>query len=179
MLKEVKVRGVRTPVLFGMVREAKGPKVMSSQDVAAHFTEDAKADREWFQVLYLNPKNDIIEQVLEFVGGVDSSAIHPRVVVKHALELTATAVILVHNHPSGDPEASVCDKQVTQSIVRACQLFDIIVLDHVVVGAPQSGKSLHYSMADKGELDEMRLDDARMIFVPLKEEKGGDLHPTS
>lgn len=142
--------------LFGMVREDRptGPPLSSSAFVFDLLKLDAQADREWFQVFYLDPKNQIIERALEFVGSVDSAAIFPREIAKHALQFSATGVILSHNHPSGDPEPSLCDRQLTGEIVKALALFQIRVLDHIIVGPRINGSQRYMSFADQGIIDD-------------------------
>src|SRR5215470_16872386 len=81
-------------------------------------TTMAFADKEQFRVLFLDKRNQLIADELQQVGTVDHTPVYPREVVKRALELSATAIILVHNHPSGDPTPSRADIQMTQSIVE-------------------------------------------------------------
>ena len=142
--------------LFGMVREDRptGPPLASSLAVFELIKADAQADREWFQVFYLDPKNQLIERVLEFVGSVDSASIFPREIAKHALQFSATAVILTHNHPSGDPEPSLCDKQITRNIFLALSLFQIKTRDHIIAGPQINGQQRYFSFADHGLMDD-------------------------
>lgn len=149
-------RARRNGPLFCMVAESQPDlePVASSAGVFEHFAADAQADREWFQALYLNAKNKVIRQVLEFVGSHDSSMVHPREITRHALMLGASAVILVHNHPSGDPDPSLCDRELTRDLTRALSLFTIKVLDHVIVGAKINGQQRYYSFADQGLMND-------------------------
>jgi DNA repair protein RadC len=142
--------------LFGMVREDRpvGPPLSSAAVVFDLLKKDAQADREWFQVFYLDPKNQLIERALEFVGSVDSASIFPREIAKHALQFSATSVILSHNHPSGDPEPSLCDRQLTGEIVKALALFQINVLDHIIVGPRINGSQRYMSFADQGIMED-------------------------
>lgn len=94
----------------------------------------AFADREQFRVLFLDKRNQLIADELQQVGTVDHTPVYPREVVKRALELSATAVILVHNHPSGDPTPSQADVQMTKSIVDIAGPLGITVHDHIIVG---------------------------------------------
>ena len=77
----------------------------------------AFADKEQFRVLFLDKRNQLISDELQQVGTVDHTPVYPREVIKRALELSATAIILVHNHPSGDPTPSQADIQMTRGIV--------------------------------------------------------------
>ncbi len=89
---------------------------------------------EIFKVLFLNKANRIIAEEDMARGTVDEAAVHPREIVKAALEKHATAVILVHNHPSGRIEPSLEDKAITQKIKSACETVSVKVLDHIIVG---------------------------------------------
>ena len=80
-------------------------------------TAQAFADKEQFRVLFLDKRNQLIADEVQQVGTVDHTPVYPREVVKRALELSATAIILVHNHPSGDPTPSRADIQMTQPII--------------------------------------------------------------
>jgi DNA repair protein RadC len=97
-------------------------------------TTMAFADKEQFRVLFLDKRNQIIADELQQTGTVDHTPVYPREVVKRALELSATAIILAHNHPSGDPTPSRADIQMTQSIVEIARPLGISVHDHIIVG---------------------------------------------
>jgi DNA repair protein RadC len=97
-------------------------------------TAMAFADREQFRILFLDKRNQLIVDELQQTGTVDHTPVYPREVVKRALELSATAIILVHNHPSGDPTPSRADIQMTQSIVEIAKPLGISVHDHIIVG---------------------------------------------
>lgn len=90
--------------------------------------------REVFHVLFLDKKNQLIADERMGVGTVDQAPVYPREVVRRALELSASAIILSHNHPSGDPTPSGADIQVTREIVDACRALKIAVHDHVIIG---------------------------------------------
>jgi DNA repair protein RadC len=97
-------------------------------------TAMAFADKEQFRVLFLDKRNQLIADEVQQVGTVDHTPVYPREVVKRALELSATAVILVHNHPSGDPTPSRADIQMTQAIIDVAKPLGISVHDHIIVG---------------------------------------------
>ena len=90
--------------------------------------------REQVRVLYLDRKNQLIADEVTNYGTVDHAPIYPREIVRRALELSASSVILVHNHPSGDPTPSKADIDVTQAVVAAGRPLGISVHDHLVVG---------------------------------------------
>ena len=94
----------------------------------------AFADKEQFRILFLDKRNQLIADELQQVGTVDHTPVYPREVVKRALELSATAIVLVHNHPSGDPTPSQADIQMTKSIVAIAAPLGISVHDHIIVG---------------------------------------------
>lgn len=97
-------------------------------------TAMAFADKEQFRILFLDKRNQLIADEVQQTGTVDHTPVYPREVVKRALELSATAVILVHNHPSGDPTPSSADIQMTKSIVDIAGTLGISVHDHIIVG---------------------------------------------
>jgi len=97
-------------------------------------TTMAFADKEQFRILFLDKKNQLIADEQQQSGTVDHTPVYPREVVKRALELSSTAIILVHNHPSGDPTPSRADVQMTQAIVEVARPLGIEVHDHIIVG---------------------------------------------
>jgi DNA repair protein RadC len=97
-------------------------------------TAQAFAEVEEFRVLFLDKRNQLIADEVQQRGTVDHTPVYPREVVKRALELSATAVVLVHNHPSGDPTPSRADVQMTQQIVDIAKPLGIAVHDHIIVG---------------------------------------------
>ena len=90
--------------------------------------------REQFRVLFLDKKNQLIADQVMNHGTVDHAPVYPREVVRRALELSASAVILVHNHPSGDPTPSKADIDITRQVVEAARPLAIAVHDHLIVG---------------------------------------------
>lgn len=94
----------------------------------------AHEPREQFRALYLDRRNILIQDEFVAMGTVDHAPVYPREVVRRALELSASAIILVHNHPSGDPTPSRADIDMTRKIIDAAHVFSIQVHDHVVVG---------------------------------------------
>src|ERR1700744_1315927 len=97
-------------------------------------TTMAFAEKEQFRLLFLDKRNQLIADEVQQIGTVDHTPVYPREVIKRALELSATAIILVHNHPSGDPSPSQADIQMTQAIVDIAQPLGISVHDHIIVG---------------------------------------------
>jgi DNA repair protein RadC len=97
-------------------------------------TTMAFAEKEQFRVLFLDKRNQLIVDELQQTGTVDHTPVYPREVVKRALELSATALILVHSHPSGDPTPSHADIEMTRTIVEVAKPLGIAVHDHIIVG---------------------------------------------
>ena len=91
-------------------------------------------EREQFRILFLDKKNVLIADEVQQTGTVDHTPVYPREVIRRALELSATAIILVHHHPSGDPTPSRADIQMTQTIVEVGKPLGIAVHDHLVIG---------------------------------------------
>jgi DNA repair protein RadC len=110
--------------------------VLSSPRLVVDFSrlKLAGLSNEVFMVIYLNVKNEVINYEILHEGTVDHVVIYPRRVIEAAISHHATGLILVHNHPSGNPEPSEEDKQLTRTIVEAARTLDIRVLDHIVVG---------------------------------------------
>lgn len=96
--------------------------------------ENRAYDVEHFQVVLLNTRRRLIRIEKVSQGTLDTILIHPREVFKPAIAANASAVVLVHNHPSGDPTPSEADIKVTRDLIRAGQLLKIEVLDHVIIG---------------------------------------------
>jgi len=116
--------------------EVRKRQVLSSWSSVLDYcrTTMAFADKEQFRILFLDKRNQLIADELQQTGTVDHTPVYPREVVKRALELSATAIILVHNHPSGDPTPSRADIQMTQAIVEVAKPLGISVHDHIIVG---------------------------------------------
>lgn len=93
----------------------------------------AHEKREHFRILFMNKKNELIADEIQGSGTVDHTPAYPREIMKRALELGATAMILLHNHPSGDPKPSQADVDMTQAIVAAARPFNIVIHDHIII----------------------------------------------
>ena len=97
-------------------------------------TAMAYADREEFRVLFLDKRNALIADEVQGVGTIDHTPVYPREIIRRALELGASALILAHNHPSGDPTPSPADIRMTKDIVAIAEPFGIVIHDHLIVG---------------------------------------------
>ncbi len=110
-----------------------------------------KLQQEVFWALLLDARNRLIGRPLEITRGLlDASLVHPREVFHMAIRHTAAAVILAHNHPSGDPTPSAEDLRVTRQLVEASRILGIRVLDHVIVGRETASRPGHLSLREKG-----------------------------
>ncbi|MBT3464257.1 DNA repair protein RadC [archaeon] len=109
--------------------------IKKSEDVYNCFVDKLKdKKKEHFYVLFLDSKNKLISEDLISVGTLNSSIVHPREVFNNAIRENANSIILVHNHPSGNPQPSEEDKEITELLVKAGELLSIKVLDHVIIG---------------------------------------------
>ena len=125
-----------------------GAKLTSPEQVAAHFGPRMRGYRqEVFVVLLLDARHRVIGEVEVHRGSLDQSLVHPREVFAPALRESAAAILVLHNHPSGDPTPSQEDRDVTDRLVRAGELLGVRVVDHVVIGAGG-----HSSLARSGLL---------------------------
>jgi len=125
-----------------------GPrKPMPGPQEAGEFFKSqlAHMPHEAFAVMFVDSHNCIIDTEVLFQGTIDGTEVHPRVVVARALELGATAILAAHQHPSGNPEPSAVDRSVTLRLKQALALFDVRLLDHIVVAGTQVT-----SMASRG-----------------------------
>src|SRR5574341_1303255 len=139
-----------TVIRLQIVREGDFPystrQVKTSSDAAGIFRSYlVGADREYFVVLLLDAKHRINELNVVAIGSLTCTLVHPREVFKPAVIANAKAVILGHNHPSGDPTPSREDIKLTHRLVKAGELLGVAVLDHIIIG--ETG---HISLADRG-----------------------------
>ena len=125
--------------------EEKMKKIRSPQDVINNLAELQYLHQEEFRVVFLNTKNDIVAKRMISRGTINSAVLGPREVFHRAVKLMAAAIILVHNHPSGDPNPSREDIELTKNMVQAGNIMGIAVLDHVIIG-----NSSYVSFKDKG-----------------------------
>jgi len=121
-----------------------GTPVKSAKDVFEYASNRLLDDsKEQFMILHLDSKNKIIKDEIVSVGILNASLVHPREVFKSAIRESANAIILAHNHPSGDPTPSEEDVKITEMIFKAGEIIGISVLDHVIIG------DTHYSFREE------------------------------
>jgi DNA repair protein RadC len=144
-LREVENLGEAAIVELKIVAEAakrfakvtiQNRSAMSSFSAVLDYCRTAMAylDREEFRVLFLDKKNILIADEVQNTGTIDHAPVYPREIMRRAFELNATAIILVHNHPSGDPAPSPADIQMTQQIVAVGKSLNVAVHDHLIIG---------------------------------------------
>lgn len=118
---------------------AKGEPIRSPQDVAkfvqGNMSEEAMADRECFWILHLNARNQVIEKELTAIGCVNSCIVRPADVMRKAVINGTVAIIAVHNHPSGSPEPSMEDMNLTERLRKSSEILGIQLLDSVVIAS--------------------------------------------
>lgn len=116
--------------------EIQNRQLLSSWSAVIDYCHSVMAheDREQFRILFLDKRNMLIADEVQGVGTVDHTPVYPREIVRRALELASTAIILVHNHPSGDPSPSRADIDMTRLIVDIAKPMGIVVHDHVIIG---------------------------------------------
>jgi len=119
-------------------------------DYLYHSMRDLK--KEVFKVIYLNSQNQIIETEDLFEGTPDKSFILPREVMERAIKHHAVSLIFVHNHPSGNPEPSTSDKELTRDLLYAASIMQIKVLDHIIIG-----ENRYFSFTDEGLIEEYQM----------------------
>ena len=111
------------------------PTISTPEDVVELCAQQLRGlDREHFWSLALNTKNQLLKMVEVSVGSLNASIVHPRELFKEAVKLSAASIVVVHNHPSGDPSPSGADIQLTRRLLKAGDVLGIELLDHVVIG---------------------------------------------
>ena len=133
-------------------------------DFLYHSMRDLR--KEVFKVLYLNSQNQILEAIDLFTGTVNSGVVAPREVIENAIKFNAVAMILVHNHPSGNPEPSAGDKSLTRELVFSGNVMQIKVLDHIIIG-----NNRYYSFAGEGYIEEYQMDFLNLHLTGTAEAK--------
>lgn len=125
-----------------------GDAIRTSKDVFLRFRERlADLGHEEFWVLALRRSNDVLTELMISRGGLSGTVADPKIIFGKALALRAAALVLIHNHPSGNPRPSAADRRLTENLKRAGELLDLPVLDHVIVAQEQ-----YFSFADDGAL---------------------------
>ncbi len=137
-------------------------KVRNSKEVFDYLyltMRDLKTEK--FKVIFLDSAGQMIGDENLFEGTLNASSVYPREIVKKAVGKNAASLIFVHNHPSGDPAPSESDREITEDLVYACNLVQIKVLDHIIIG-----DNRYFSFADEGLIEEYNQN-----FVSIKERR--------
>ncbi|RJQ30552.1 MAG: JAB domain-containing protein [Peptococcaceae bacterium] len=120
---------------LALIPSGSRPVIKTPADAAGLLMEEMRHyDREHFRALLLNTKNQVLYQDEVSIGTLNSSAVHPRELFRNAIKRSAAAIILIHNHPSGDPTPSREDLDVTKRLTEAGKIIGIEVLDHIIIG---------------------------------------------
>lgn len=109
---------------------------LSSPDITREFLQSqlAHEEREIFMVIFLDNRNRVLKHCRLFSGTLSHVEVHPREIVREAIQVNAAALILAHNHPSGSAQPSKADRIITEKVVKCCNFMEISVLDHLIVG---------------------------------------------
>lgn len=126
---------IKSEIRFMVVKESMKVKIRSSQIVHGIMEVEAKIDRECAWVLHLNGRLELIEKELVSMGTVDGACMHPREIFKKAILNGASSIVVVHNHPSGDPTPSKEDKEIAKRIKEAGELLGMAVNDFIIIGS--------------------------------------------
>lgn len=111
-----------------------GPEIAGTEELARYLRADlAYRPLELFRVLFLGTGNRLLADEVMFQGSIDSAGMLPRPIIHRALDLGASGLVMIHNHPSGSPEPSRADLDATYDLIAACKPLDIIVHDHLIV----------------------------------------------
>jgi DNA repair protein RadC len=142
---------------FAQYAAARDP--MDSPEVASQFWREVvvvdpchEADKEHLVAVLLSAKLRMIGYHVVRVGSLNEAVAHPREIFRAAILAGAYALILMHNHPSGDPSPSDADRRLTKNIREAASILQINLLDHVIVGSPGMGRPAHFSFREMGIL---------------------------
>lgn len=129
------LKAVEAAALMMMKQDVMNKPVLNSWNKLTDYIRAGMAHekKEHFRLLFLNKKNELIADEIQQSGTVDHTPAYPREIMKRALEVGATAIILVHNHPSGDPRPSQPDIDMTEAIIAAGEPFGIVIHDHIIV----------------------------------------------
>jgi DNA repair protein RadC len=133
-----------------LVREHTETKCRTAQDVTLMCADMATLAQESVQIITLDAKNNVINRHMITLGLIDESLIHPREVFRQAILDFAKAIVIVHNHPSGDSMPSATDIRRTKQMVEAGKIIEIPVLDHVIIGRNAGGSPTFTSMREQG-----------------------------
>ena len=125
---------VKGHVKFLMIKEATGKLIRIATDIYKLMKPETKIDRECCWVIHLNGRNQVIEKEMVSMGTVTSSIVSPREIFRRAIIQGSASIVVVHNHPSGDPEPSMADIEVCINLMKASEILNVKLLDFMVIG---------------------------------------------
>ncbi len=138
-------------VQLPLVRETGRKELIRSPADMARLCADVRGlAQESFHVIMLNAKNRVVNRHMVSLGIADASLVHPREVFRQAIVDNAASIVLLHNHPSGDPTPSAEDIRITRQLIEVGKIVDIKVLDHVIMGQESQGQPGFLSMRESG-----------------------------
>lgn len=129
------IKIIESTAFYLLQHDVQGKPVLASWTKLIDYIQASMAHEkiEQFRLLFLNKKNELIADEIQQTGTVDHTPAYPREIMKRALDHGATAIILVHNHPSGDPTPSKADVDLTRTVIEAAKPFGIVIHDHIIV----------------------------------------------
>ncbi len=134
-----------------LVRETSGVECRRPEDVVRELSDIGRSAQECFVILTLDTKYRLIDRHLISLGLLDSCLVHPREVFRPAITDNASAVVLCHNHPSGDPTPSNADMKITRQMIDASRILQIDLLDHIIIGRTNDRRAHPYfSLRESG-----------------------------
>jgi len=146
----------KTPFIidgFMQARESTKTAIETPISVYKEVSEMGSFGQETFCVLTLNTKNKLINKHIITIGLIDSTPVHPREIFKPAIQDAAKSIILIHNHPSGDPSPSSQDLKITRRFIDAGRLLDIPIRDHVIIGREYCDPPQFVSLREQGLIE--------------------------
>ncbi|MFZ2330407.1 MAG: DNA repair protein RadC [Atribacterota bacterium] len=125
-----------------------GKKIQKVEDVIDYYNAEMKdKKKELFHMILLDTRNQVIRETLISMGSLSETTVHPREVIKEVVKESAAAVIFLHNHPSGNPQPSQQDRELTKRLCETCNMLGVKVLDHIIIG-----DNCFYSFAQMGQI---------------------------
>jgi DNA repair protein RadC len=131
---KAKLTQIHGNIKFMTIKEASGERFDFPEDIYESMKPETKIDRECCWVLHVNSRNRIIHKELVSMGTVNASLVSPREIFRRAIIEGSAAIVVIHNHPSGDPEPSMDDMKVCATLLKAADILNIKLLDFMVIG---------------------------------------------
>ena len=142
---QTKLEQVQGKFKFMVIKEATGETISTPSDINKFMKAESRIDRECCFVIHLNVRNRILEKELVSMGTINASLVSAREIFRRAIIQGSAAIIVVHNHPSGDSEASMADIDVCNNLLKAADILNVKLLDFMILGNDE-----YTSFVDKG-----------------------------